>query len=110
MAQLLHEAAARRILPDYAGKLLAEFEAEQQIGGGESPLLAITPSSQSLIEPLSQRELEILRLFKTELSGPEITRELVIALSTMRTPPRASSANSTSIIAGRLSNEPPISV
>ena len=39
----------------------------------------------SLIEPLSQRELEVLRLFKTELSGPEIAHELVIALSTVRT-------------------------
>jgi LuxR family maltose regulon positive regulatory protein len=38
-----------------------------------------------LIEPLSQRELEVLRLFNTELSGPEIARELVIALSTVRT-------------------------
>ena len=36
-------------------------------------------------EPLSQRELEVLRLFKTELSGPEIARELTIALSTVRT-------------------------
>ena len=40
---------------------------------------------QPLIEPLSQRELEVLRLFKTELSGPEIARELVIGLSTVRT-------------------------
>lgn len=39
----------------------------------------------NLIEPLSQRELDILRLFKTELSGPEIAQELVIALSTVRT-------------------------
>jgi LuxR family maltose regulon positive regulatory protein len=38
----------------------------------------------SLIEPLSQRELDILRLFKTELSGPEIAQELVIAISTVR--------------------------
>jgi LuxR family transcriptional regulator, maltose regulon positive regulatory protein len=36
------------------------------------------------IEPLSQRELDILRLFRTELSGPEIARELVIAVSTVR--------------------------
>jgi LuxR family transcriptional regulator, maltose regulon positive regulatory protein len=39
----------------------------------------------ALLEPLSQRELEILRLYKTELSGPAIARELVIALSTVRT-------------------------
>ena len=38
-----------------------------------------------LIKPLSHRELEILRLFKTELSDPEIARELVVALSTVRT-------------------------
>jgi LuxR family maltose regulon positive regulatory protein len=38
-----------------------------------------------MVEPLSQRELEVLRLLKTELSGPEIARELVIALSTVRT-------------------------
>ena len=38
-----------------------------------------------MIEPLSQRELAVLRLFKTELSGPEIARELVIAVSTVRT-------------------------
>jgi LuxR family transcriptional regulator, maltose regulon positive regulatory protein len=40
---------------------------------------------QNLVEPLSQRELDILRLFRTELSGPEIAQELVIALSTVRT-------------------------
>jgi LuxR family maltose regulon positive regulatory protein len=40
---------------------------------------------QNLVEPLSQRELEVLRLFKTELSGPEIAQELVVALSTVRT-------------------------
>ncbi len=42
-------------------------------------------ASAALNEPLSQRELEILRLFKSELSGPEIAQELVIALSTVRT-------------------------
>jgi LuxR family maltose regulon positive regulatory protein len=45
----------------------------------------MSSASQSLIEPLSQREFEILRLFKTELSGPEIANQLVIALSTVRT-------------------------
>jgi LuxR family transcriptional regulator, maltose regulon positive regulatory protein len=40
---------------------------------------------ENLVEPLSQRELEVLRLFRTELSGPEIARELVVALSTVRT-------------------------
>ena len=41
--------------------------------------------TENLVEPLTERELEVLRLFKTELSGPEIARELVIGLSTVRT-------------------------
>jgi LuxR family maltose regulon positive regulatory protein len=84
MEQLLREAAARKIMPDHTRKLLAAFEAEGPANEGE-PLLLKTPASQSLIEPLTERELEVLRLFKTELSGPEIARELVIGLSTVRT-------------------------
>jgi LuxR family maltose regulon positive regulatory protein len=90
MAQLLREAATHKIMPDYTGKLLAGFETERQTSvasaesAGKSPL-STPPASQPLIEPLSQRELDVLRLFKTELSGPEIARELVIGLSTVRT-------------------------
>ena len=40
---------------------------------------------QGLVEPLSERELEVLRLLATDLDGPEIARELVVALSTIRT-------------------------
>jgi len=88
MAQLLREAAGRGIMPGYTGKLLAAFEAEPprsaDAGRAASPLLT-APAAQPLVEPLSQRELEVLRLFKTELSGPEIADQLVIALSTLRT-------------------------
>ncbi|MFC2030566.1 tetratricopeptide repeat protein [Chloroflexota bacterium] len=44
-----------------------------------------TPATQPLIEPLSKRELQVLRLLGTELNGPEIARELVVSLNTMRT-------------------------
>ncbi len=71
-------------MPNYTGKLLAAFEAEQQRSVGESPL-PTSPALHPLIEPLSQRELAVLRLFQTELSGPEIAQELVVALSTIRT-------------------------
>ena len=84
MLQLLREASAREIMPIYTDKLLAAFEEEQLMRAGKSSL-PTPPASQPLIEPISQRELEVLRLFKTELSGPEIARELVIALSTVRT-------------------------
>jgi LuxR family maltose regulon positive regulatory protein len=36
-------------------------------------------------ETLSERELQVLRLLDTELSGPEIARELFISLNTLRT-------------------------
>ena len=92
MAQLLLETASSGIMPDYTGKLLAAFEAEQRGNSGESPLpasVAVLPEEHQegeiLTEPLSQRELEVLRMLKTALSGPEIARELVIALSTVRT-------------------------
>ena len=38
-----------------------------------------------MVEPLSERELEVLRLLATELDGPEIARQLIVSLNTMRT-------------------------
>jgi LuxR family maltose regulon positive regulatory protein len=84
MARLLHDAAARGRLPGFAGQLLAAIAPEQPaaLAGVLRPGEA---GPQPLLEPLSQRELEVLRLFKADLSGPEIAEELVIALSTLRT-------------------------
>jgi len=39
----------------------------------------------SLADPLSERELEVLRLLDSELTGPEIARQLFVALNTLRT-------------------------
>ena len=77
MAALLHQAASRGIALDYVGELLAAYEPDT------AP--KELPSTAPLVEPLSKRELEVLRWLKTELSGPEIARELTIALSTLRT-------------------------
>ena len=38
-----------------------------------------------LVEPLSEHEIEVLRLLSTELSGPEIAHKRMVALSTIRT-------------------------
>lgn len=44
-----------------------------------------TPSGQSLVEPLSSRELDVLRYLRSDLDGPAIARELGVSLSTVRT-------------------------
>jgi len=75
MMLLLREAARRGIVPNYASQLQMAFE---QAGDG-------IPTAQPLIEPLSDRELDVLRLLGTELSGPEIAQELNVSLNTLRT-------------------------
>ena len=44
-----------------------------------------TSPQQPLIEPLSERELEVLRLLDSDLDGPDIARELTVSLHTVRT-------------------------
>lgn len=86
MAQLLSELAARKIMIAYVDKLLAAFENaphnERQKSGST---VSDTARPSPLIDPLSERELDVLRLLKTYLSGPEIARELMISLNTLRT-------------------------
>jgi LuxR family transcriptional regulator, maltose regulon positive regulatory protein len=43
------------------------------------------PVRQGLIEPLSARELDVLRLLGSDLDGPDIARELFVSLNTVRT-------------------------
>jgi LuxR family maltose regulon positive regulatory protein len=83
MAQLLSAVAAHGIMPDYTGKLLAIFEAEAHKKDNEShPLSAST--IQPLVEPLSPRELEVLRLIAQGLSNREISERLFLALNSVK--------------------------
>ncbi|HKO85235.1 MAG TPA: LuxR C-terminal-related transcriptional regulator, partial [Actinomycetota bacterium] len=43
------------------------------------------PAQRGLVEPLSERELDVLRLLRTDLNGPDIARELTVSLHTIRT-------------------------
>jgi LuxR family maltose regulon positive regulatory protein len=83
LAHLLSEAAAHRIMPDYTDKLLAVFGAETQKSKDKS-YLPSTPPAQPLIEPLSQRELEVLQLIAQGFSNREICERLFIALNTVK--------------------------
>jgi LuxR family maltose regulon positive regulatory protein len=81
MARLLHEAPSREIAPDYVRRLLAAFpvaEPEQA-----DPLKREAPKSE-LLEPLSERELEVLQLIAEGLTNPEIASRLFLALNTVK--------------------------
>jgi LuxR family maltose regulon positive regulatory protein len=89
MAQLLVQAAARGMMPDYTAKLLAAFEDATQDRSARRTT-ELPPSSpavgeaEGLAEPLSQRELEVLQLIAQGLSNREISERLFLALSTVK--------------------------
>ncbi len=74
MVALLKLAAKQPRTAGYGRQLLGAVVSEER-----------TPVEQSLVEPLSERELEVLRLLESDLDGPEIARELAVSLNTLRT-------------------------
>jgi ATP/maltotriose-dependent transcriptional regulator MalT len=85
MARLLSEAAALGMKPDYIGRLLAAFPRTEDRGQKTEPLHSVlSPQSASLVEPLSQRELEVLHLISQGLSNREISERLFLALDTVK--------------------------
>ncbi|MEI8133109.1 MAG: LuxR C-terminal-related transcriptional regulator, partial [Leptolinea sp.] len=80
MARLLFETAAQGIMPAYTTRLLAALNNREN----DPELKPTTSDTQNLIEPLSQRETEVLRLIALGLSNREISERLFLALSTVK--------------------------
>src|SRR5574340_48748 len=76
LMDLLRHAGSRGIAPKFAARLLAESDAGQG-------LTRVT--RQPLIEPLTDREMEVLRLVAAGFSNQEIADRLVLALGTVKT-------------------------
>jgi LuxR family transcriptional regulator, maltose regulon positive regulatory protein len=75
MARLLAAAASRGIAPGYTAKLLTAFpQTESTSSKPPSPL----------VEPLSERELEVLHLVAQGLSNRQIGEQLFLALDTVK--------------------------
>jgi LuxR family maltose regulon positive regulatory protein len=75
MVTLLRRAATRGITSEYVARLLGEFDL---------PSPDQERSDQPLIEPLTERELEVLRCLASDLTMEEIGRQLFVARSTIR--------------------------
>jgi LuxR family maltose regulon positive regulatory protein len=70
-------------MTEYTGPLLAALDTPVPVTGRASSHLAAN-TAQSLIEPLSPRELEVLNLIAQGLSNHEIGEQLFLALSTVK--------------------------
>ncbi len=74
MAELLRRAAVQGIKLNYVNRLLAALREAAQLA-----------TIQPLAEPLTRRELQVLRLLATDLSNQEIAETLVVAMGTIKT-------------------------
>lgn len=75
MAELLRHAGSHGIAPKYVAKLLSEFNKD----AGATPA-----AQQPLIEPLTERELEVLCLMADGLTNQLIAKKLVVAMGTVK--------------------------
>jgi LuxR family maltose regulon positive regulatory protein len=82
MADLLNLAVSNNISPDYAGKLLTAFPGD--VPGAISIDRERKASTQLLAEPLSEREIEVLRLMAEGYKYQEIAERLVVSINTVR--------------------------
>ena len=77
-------------LREYIQRLLAVFGKRKDFHPfGSAQDKPSSFSLQPLLDPLSERELEVLRLLGTDLTGPEIAAELMVSPNTMRTHTRS---------------------
>ena len=82
MAALLREAAARDVATEYVGKLLAAFRVSEYGRMGMEPP---HPHAQPLLEPLSDRELDVLYLLTDGQTNREIAQALCVSINTVKT-------------------------
>ena len=81
MARLLYETISHEIAPDYVQQLLMAFPVEDPQKAGSTQLHG---TNSNLIEPLSEREIEVLQLIANGLSNQDISSQLYLSLNTVK--------------------------
>jgi LuxR family maltose regulon positive regulatory protein len=88
MGAMLQQVAARGVALDYVRRLLAAL-GDEMTGDGSSVGLAVVsrvgPATLGPLEPLSERELQVLRLLPSTLSSSEMAEQLYLSPNTVRT-------------------------
>jgi len=98
MARLLEQLHRRGVAVAYITQILAAFETTRQGTGGDAdaairppttrttlaPSSVVDRPSSALVEPLSERELEVLQLITEGLTNREIASRLFLALNTVK--------------------------
>jgi LuxR family maltose regulon positive regulatory protein len=93
MSRLLRESAERDISTTYVNKLLSAFDSQDQSDLTKSPAKTAEPirtvgktyTTNPLMEPLTDRELEVLCLMAEGLTYNEIAGQIMVSLNTVRT-------------------------
>ncbi|MCB9434259.1 MAG: hypothetical protein H6668_19990 [Ardenticatenaceae bacterium] len=82
MASLLYQLLERNIEPDYLSQILAAFAQTDPDTATARPIQEATQTQ--LIEPLTQRELDVLCLLAEELPNKKIAQQLSISTLTVK--------------------------
>jgi len=82
MAELLNFALSQNIAPDYGSNLLAAFP--KDVYNAVQINKEQTINKLILVEPLSEREIEVLRLMTKGYKYKEIAERLVVSINTVR--------------------------
>jgi LuxR family maltose regulon positive regulatory protein len=75
LVALLDSIELEGVAGEHARRVLAAAE----------PARRTAPARTGPVDDLSARELDVLRLLRSDLSGPDIARELLVSLNTLRT-------------------------
>jgi LuxR family maltose regulon positive regulatory protein len=78
MVELLRQLARRGVAPEYVGYLLAAFSFEVKV------LPSVISPELEIVEPLTERELEVLALLGERLTNQEIAQKLFISPKTVK--------------------------
>ena len=85
MARLLYLATTQEIVPDFARTLLGAFSETSEVVDEENGQQEQAGIQSELIEPLTERELEVLMLIAEDLTNQEISDRLFISINTVKT-------------------------